>query len=410
MKNNITSKINQHMTHAEDLVILGGNGGIDWIISMFKILYGAILMKGDILDTNLSIKFDGAPSVLAWASFPGLNNQGIAIKSLFAKTPKLLFTEQDIDNYYSDQEDLAYKLKSLLKCLPELTLPENQIWQGDFLFDDKTISIEDGHYVFHPNTILYKVPIDSKMGRKITGKKMGLVWHTRYVGTSLSDIQASYDIRVSELNDNINLFMIDPYFSLKNTLIDFSEEEDVLIDSLFEKIHKVAENIYNETDYTTILQNTEFLTLFPIFENTLIRSQQKYEDSNEKLEQFKIFVNNRYTNEILKRKTERGKCELTVKRDTFLSFVHDNKQMLCNIINLMYLLTTLKNIFVVKLNSTSDFKTYLKTLDQKYISTGHEGFALSDKNGNIVKLVDRYQFSHANFSSDILKGWNKNKV
>ena len=42
------------------------------------------------------------------------------------------------------------------------------------------------------------------------------------------------------------------------------------------------------------------------------------------------------------------------------------------------------------------------------IPTGHEGYVVINKHGkDAVKIVDREEFSRANFSDDILKGWDK---
>ena len=42
----------------------------------------------------------------------------------------------------------------------------------------------------------------------------------------------------------------------------------------------------------------------------------------------------------------------------------------------------------------------------KLKTTNQEGFAVSDIDGNVVKLVDRGEFSFANFSPDVQKGWS----
>ena len=62
-----------------------------------------------------------------------------------------------------------------------------------------------------------------------------------------------------------------------------------------------------------------------------------------------------------------------------------------------------------KLNSISRLDTFVQT-DKGYKVTGDEGFvAIDDLGGDAVKLVDRLEFSYNNFSSDILKGWDKPK-
>jgi hypothetical protein len=39
--------------------------------------------------------------------------------------------------------------------------------------------------------------------------------------------------------------------------------------------------------------------------------------------------------------------------------------------------------------------------------TEQEGYVAIDKVGGAIKLVDRMEFSRANFSPDVIKGWQK---
>jgi len=71
------------------------------------------------------------------------------------------------------------------------------------------------------------------------------------------------------------------------------------------------------------------------------------------------------------------------------------------------LLIDAKLIIIKKLDKAKQIDTLLLT-PNGYKVTGQEGFVAIDHTGkNAIKLVDRLQFSHANFSSDIIKGWDK---
>jgi hypothetical protein len=59
-----------------------------------------------------------------------------------------------------------------------------------------------------------------------------------------------------------------------------------------------------------------------------------------------------------------------------------------------------------KLNRAASLGTFLKT-KKGFVTTNQEGFVSIDKIGNAVKIVDRMEFSRANFSPDVLKGWQK---
>jgi hypothetical protein len=58
------------------------------------------------------------------------------------------------------------------------------------------------------------------------------------------------------------------------------------------------------------------------------------------------------------------------------------------------------------LNKLGNVGTFLKT-NRGYRVTGQEGYVAIDKlGGDAVKIVDRMEFSYANFSPNILKGWD----
>ena len=58
-----------------------------------------------------------------------------------------------------------------------------------------------------------------------------------------------------------------------------------------------------------------------------------------------------------------------------------------------------------KLNAVGHMRTFLRT-QQGFDVTNHEGFVCVDHlTGGAAKLVDRLEFSRANFSHEIIKGW-----
>jgi hypothetical protein len=56
------------------------------------------------------------------------------------------------------------------------------------------------------------------------------------------------------------------------------------------------------------------------------------------------------------------------------------------------------------MNNASRIGTFLKT-KRGFEVTNQEGFVAIDHIGRAVKIVDRLEFSKANFSPDVLKGW-----
>lgn len=403
----ITPSVNKHMTHAEDLVILGGREGLKWVIDMFKQLYLKLQGNTEESKVSLSVKFDGAPSVFVWSKFPDLEKPGLAIKGLFAKDRKIIFNEKDVDKFYNEQPDLAKKLKILLEYIPKLGIPKNQIWQGDLLFDKSTLQSNGKQYSFHPNTIVYKVDKDSDIGKKIGKSEIGVVWHTRYEGTSLDDISAKYNTKTSELKDHPKVFMTDPYISSFAGIITFTEEESAKFNNDIYEIETLARNLFKDSAYNKIIQYTELIDLFKIFQNSLIRKDIRVINADQFIENFEEFLYDRFEKEIDGKKSEKGKQAVQQKQEKFLNEYNELKDTLAGVATLILKITDLKSLFIKKLNNIGKFETYLQTNSQRFIPTGEEGFAVSDINGNVVKLVDRYEFSFANFSPNIQKGWAK---
>ena len=121
---------------------------------------------------NVTVKWDGAPAV-----FAGINPENgkffVGTKGVFNKTPKVNYTDADIDANHSSG-GLNEKLKVALKYLPKLGITD--VLQGDMLFTQDDLSTEtiDGipYTTFTPNTITYAVPKES--ASKIEKSKMGI--------------------------------------------------------------------------------------------------------------------------------------------------------------------------------------------------------------------------------------------
>ena len=89
----------------------------------------------------------------------------------------------------------------------------------------------------------------------------------------------------------------------------------------------------------------------------------------------------------------------------WLKFLQKNRAQIRIIYQLMGMLTDAKLMVIDKLNRTSRINTFLRTA-YGFKVTNQEGFVAIDRlKGGAVKIVDRMEFSKANFSPDIIKGW-----
>lgn len=128
----------------------------------------------------------------------------------------LRFTKQKLEVDADTSGDLADKLKLALQHFKNLGI--KGVVQGDLLFtkaDLKNVTYQGERYItFHPNTIVYAVPINSALGKQIAKSKIGVVWHTSYSGDTFETMRASFAKPIaSELRTSRNVFSTDAFVS-----------------------------------------------------------------------------------------------------------------------------------------------------------------------------------------------------
>ena len=121
-------------------------------------------------------------------------------------------------------------------------------------------------------------------------------------------------------------------------------------------------------------------------------------------DRFRDYYENFIQAEIDSKKTARCKEKYIVARDNNLKFIDRNKQTLYFAIATYMTLQTAKTTILQKLAQIQSVGHFIRT-DSGYRVTAPEGFVATDKIGNVVKLVDRLEFSRANFT--IAKDWVK---
>ena len=398
----ISEQKNTHMTHIEDKVLYGGVDGTRQAILALRSLRD---MLGGVKDGNVSVKWDGAPAIFC-GNDPRDGKFFVAKKGIFNKSPKVYKTDADVDADTSG--DLSVKLKAALKYLPELGI--KGVIQGDFLFDSsdiKTKKIKGKTYVtFHPNTIVYAVPSGTEAAKKVKAAKVGIVWHTTYTGTSFETMKASYGVNISKFRNSKNVWSQDAMLrDMTQFTMTQTDTEDV--NAHLSNAGRIFNKISGST-LRTLEANQDLAQLIETFNNTFVRKGQVIGNTKTHVTKLISHIKQKFQKEIDKRKTEKGKSAQQKKLDEILKFFSPQ-----NKISLQMMFELQKSIVLAKLklinilNKLNNTKTFLKTRNG-YETTGQEGYVAIDKlGGDAVKIVDRMEFSYANFSPDILKGWDK---
>ena len=397
----ITEQKNTHMTHIEDKVLYGGVKGTRDAIMALRSLRDAL---GGVHDGNVSVKWDGAPAVFAGID-PSDKRFFVAKKGIFNKSPKIYKSDADIDADTSG--DLATKLKLALRYLPDLGI--KGVIQGDFLFgpgDVKKTKIKGKDYItFHPNTIVYAIPAGTEMAKHVLSTKIGIVWHPTYKGSSFEGMKASYGVDVSRFKSK-NVWSQDAMLR-DMTQYTMSKKDTEEVNAYLSEAGK----IFNQISGSTLRQlesNRELAQTIETFNNTYVRRGEVVKDVNAHVNNLIRFIRNKYDKLRSQRTTERGKAAQQKKLDEVLSFFSaQNKKSLRAMFQLQRLIILAKMKLINILNKLNKVQTFLKTR-KGYRTTGQEGYVAIDKlGGDAVKIVDRMEFSFANFSPTILKGWDK---
>ena len=400
-KSFITEQKNTHMTHIEDKVLYGGVNGTRQAILALRALRDTFAGEHD---GKVSVKWDGAPAIFAGTD-PRDGKFFVAKKGIFNKNPKVYKTNADIDE--DTEGSLNAKLKAALAYLPSLGI--RGVVQGDFLFSSDDIRAEKikgtSYLTFHPNTIVYAVPANTEMAKQIKQAKIGIVWHTTYTGNTFETMKASYGVDVSKFKKTKNVWSQDAMLR-DMTSYTMSKKDTEEVNGYLTQAGKIFNQISGST-LRQLEENQNLAKLIEQFNNTHVRAGTVVNDTAAHTRNLINWIKAKYQKEIDKRTTEKGKAAQQAALNKILEFFSPkNKLSLQKIFDLQKLIILAKLKLINILDRFNSIKTFLKHTKTGYQTTGSEGFvAIDTLGGDAVKIVDRMEFSYANFSPEILKGW-----
>ena len=288
-------------------------------------------------ENTYSIKYDGAPAIVFGTD---VNNGRffVGTKSVFNKgIKKICYTNDCIDYYYSDKTDLNNILKQCLKYLPRVS----GVYQGDFIGFGDSETTE-----FTPNTITYK--FDNPPTQNII-----MAVHTSYLGDE-------FDIMEAFPNSGITLPNNDGKVLFLNTIAEQTTDD------------RIFQNAFAFT-YTAIIDTLEIIYEFPTFKTKAAKAKV-------------LKLINSYIRDGRVLNAE------DLARETNIDF---------RIFELYVMITQLKEIVMNRFKCAEGYNTNPRAfLSNKEIEC--EGIVVSHVNHwsrIVIKLVQRYIFSNANFNN-----------
>ena len=395
-----TNDKNTHLEHLEDDIINRGSSGgvnaINFLKSVRDMLAGNSGAK-----INTTVKWDGAPAIICGVN-PENGKFFVGTKSVFNKTPKINYTTADIRRNHTGA--VAQKLSVCLAHLSSLNI--KQILQGDLLFtNDKKMAAIRGEKMitFTPNTITYAVQADSSIGKKIARAKMGIVFHTMYTGRDMKSLSASFG-NVSG-SGNSRVFVASAAYKDDSGSITFTKSELTKFDAQLRMAEGSLGRASKILDEMTKRATDPLSVGFRLkaFFNHYIRNNKGSMAKVAVLQDmFRDYYENVLKTEIDQRKTEKAKQKYRDILANGLKFINQNKSGLYMAIASHVTLGNAKNTLIQKMNQIQQIGHYIKT-GTGYRVTAPEGYVAVDRVAGAVKIVDRLEFSRANFT--LPKGW-----
>jgi hypothetical protein len=199
--------------HLEDYVFRSGSAGVDRALQIADNFYAD--------PKTGSVKWDGKPAVVfgrkpETGEFVLTDDAGFTAERLFTSTDEVATDMARRDANAAAKGNAATRVQTLLPTYEtiwpylEAATPANfrGYVKGDLLYT-ATPGVEAGNLVFQPNTVAYRIPVASDLGKKIANSDVGVAVHTMYAD---ADAEKQPLSRV-KFNPVPGLLLIEPIYA-----------------------------------------------------------------------------------------------------------------------------------------------------------------------------------------------------
>jgi Family of unknown function (DUF6267) len=199
--------------HLEDYIFRSGSAGVDRALQIADGFYAD--------PKTGSVKWDGKPAVVfgrkpETGEFVLTDDAGFTAERLFTSTDEVATDMARRDANAAAKGNKADRTQTLLPTYEtiwpylEAATPANfrGYVKGDLLYTS-TPSVEAGNLVFQPNTVAYRIPVASDLGKKIASSEIGVAVHTMY-----ADVDAAKQpLSRVKFNPVPGLLLIEPIYA-----------------------------------------------------------------------------------------------------------------------------------------------------------------------------------------------------
>jgi hypothetical protein len=210
---------------------------------------------------------------------------------------------------------------------------------------------------------------------------------------------------ISGLRPSRNVWYRDASYVDASGTANFTAQETQEITNILSQVGSLFRTISPRT-LNEIATNDTYKIEIKAWNNLKVREGKEITDTSSHVTGLILRVEEKLNKSILEAKKADTKKKRQMEKTIVMNFYRNNRNELKKIFDLQNLLVRAKNMIVRKLQSAKDtVETYLRTDEKGLKITNAEGFVAIDHIGNAVKLVDRLEFSQANFNAT--KNWSK---
>lgn len=346
--------------HPEDMVLDAGSRGLQ------QALNGILAAAKNPQETT--VKWDGKPAIIfgrkPTGEFVLTDKSGFLAKGYdgLATSPEQI--ERIMASRGGERSELVAIYRRLFPMLRRAVPQDFRGYiQGDLLFVDQPPVVDEA-YEFQPNTVKYRVPVDSDLGQKIAKSQTGVVIHTALDAPGAD----ATPIRAADLSDSPGLLILDPslreprQISLKNATV-----KDV--QKIISQYGTAIDRLFNPAEL-----RSRKITDLPQLIKQYLNSRVRARDYSNLISGFGDWVQQR----------------APAKAPRIFEWATENKQAMAAVFQAFLDISALKNDLVRQLDSQAQ-DVQASVNDEP----GHEGYV-----GQGMKFVDRMRFSAANFAKN----------
>jgi len=241
---------------------------------------------------------------------------------------------------------------------------------------------------------------------------MGIVWHTRYTGDTLDNMKAVFGTNIlAGMKKSKNVWYDNADYKDVSGKASMTKEETAEVTKILSQAGKIFNAIDGRfldslSDYPGF--GDELNIKIKAFNNSKVKKQEKIANVHGHVTEMLQTLHSFYESEYNAKKKADAKQKALNKVNAIKGFMAPKyKVQFEHIFTLMNLIVEAKDMLGKKLDEVKSVNTFLLT-KSGYQVTGVEGYVAIDKlSGGAVKIVDRLRFSYANFSPEIIKGWER---